>query len=289
MSIPVDKLQAELERIIRNRIEQDRLVIPAFPTAATRALTLLKDPGVNLKRVNALLESDPVFAALVVRAASAAAYGGAAVRTLDAATARLGVSTLRQVLMQAAAHVAFESHDRNIGKRLHLVWKHSLAVAVLARDVGSLIEATDVEACYMGGLLHDVGKPIVAAMLLEVEKALRKTSWLTADEWNDVVDACHRPLGVAVAQKWNLAPEVVDAVRDSLEYNAGDRKSPANVVRFANALVKQQGIAPGKVDIEDAGALVMIGRSMLGLEEEVISRLANGLKERVEGVMNAAA
>ena len=38
-------------------------------------------------RVNALLESDPVFAALVVRAASAAAYGGAAVRTLDAATA----------------------------------------------------------------------------------------------------------------------------------------------------------------------------------------------------------
>lgn len=287
MSISPDALRAQLETIIKNRIEQDRLVIPAFPAAATKALNLLKDPGVNFKRVTSLLETDPVFAALVLRAASAAAYGGNAVTSLDAAANRLGVTGLRQVLMQAAARTAFESHDRSITQRLALVWKHSVAVALLARDVGSLISLPDVEVCYLAGLLHDVGKPIVASLLLEVERSLRKTSWLTADQWCEVIDACHRPLGVAVAQKWNMAPAVIDAVRENLEYNAGDRKSPANVVRFANAMVKQQGIAPGKIDVEDAGALVMIGRSMLGLDEAVLGRLSSGLHERLDGAFAA--
>lgn len=64
---------------------------------------------------------------------------------------------------------------------------------------------------------------------------------------------------------------------------------PANVVRFANALVKTNGISASRVDdLEDANALVMIGRSMLGLDEDVVNRLAQGLKERVDGVVGMA-
>lgn len=287
MSVPVEPLKIELERIIRARIEKDRLIIPAFPAAALRCLALLKDPNVNLKRVTTLLEVDPVFAAVVLRAASTAAYGGTAVKSLDVACSRLGVGNLKNVLMTAAAHTAFESKDRAIGQRLGVVWKHSIAVAVLARDVGSLMQVADTEACYLAGLLHDIGKPIVAAMLLEVEKSLRKPAgtWLAPEEWSEIVNSMHRGLGVAVAQKWNMAPEVIDAVRDAQEYNAGERKSPANVVRFANALVKQVGIAPAPIDVEDAGALVMIGRSMLGLDEDVVKRLSQGLQERVESLL----
>src|SRR5437762_1188208 len=102
MTVETDKLKAELERIIRARIDGDRLVIPALPTAAVRCLTLLKDPDVNLKRATAVLETDPIFAAQVMRAAAAAVYGSQPVRTLDAAVARLGTVALRGVLMQAA-------------------------------------------------------------------------------------------------------------------------------------------------------------------------------------------
>ena len=40
-----EKLTAEMERIIRARIEADRLVLPAFPATATRCVAMLKDPN----------------------------------------------------------------------------------------------------------------------------------------------------------------------------------------------------------------------------------------------------
>lgn len=283
-----DKLTAEMERIIRARIEADRLVIPAFPATATRCIAMLKDPNVNTKKVVALLEADPVFAALVLRAASTANFGAQAATSLDMAVTRLGLNSLRTLLVQAAARSIFESSDRGINQRLALVWKHSVAVAVMARDIGALMQSSEVDSCYLAGLLHDVGKPIVAAMLAEVERGLGRKVQLTVDQWTAVVDACHRPVGIALAEKWNLAPAVVSAIRDCNEYDAGDRKGASNIVRFSNALVKKHGLASGAFDAEDVGALIMIGRSMLGLEEDVIGRLAGGIKARIDSVGIAA-
>ena len=283
-----ERLTVEMDRIIRARIEADRLVVPAFPATATRCLALLKDPNVNLKRVVVLLEADPVFAALILRAAATANFGGQAATSLDQAVTRLGINAVRTLLIQAAARSIFESKDRTINQRLAQVWKHSIAVAVMARDIGALMQSSESEACYLAGLLHDVGKPIVAAMLAEVERSLGRKVTLTPEQWAGVVDASHRPVGVALAEKWNLAAPVVAAIRDCNEYDAGDRRGPTNIVRFSNALVKKNGMASGPVDLEDVGALIMIGRSMLGLDEEVVGRLASGIKSRIDAVSAAA-
>lgn len=281
-------LTVELDRIIRTRIEKDKLVVPALPATATKCLGMLKDPNVNLKRVIILLESDPVFAALVLKAASTAQYGGNAVKSLEQAASRLGINALRTLLLQAAARSLFESPDKQIQARLAGVWRHSVAVAVMARDVGALMQVPEVEACYLAGLMHDVGKPVVAAILSEVERSLGRKTAIGVDDWSSVVDATHRPVGIALAERWNLAPEVVGAIRDCLEYDAGDRRGPSNVVRFSNALVKKHGFAAGPVDQEDVGALIMIGRSMLGLEEDVVNRLAQSLRDRVDSIGAAA-
>jgi len=284
-----EPLIATMSRIIQARIESDRLVLPTMPQVATKCLSLVKDPNVGTKKVVAVLETDPVFAAQVTRAASGAAFGGQPARSLEAAINRLGTNQLRVIITQSAAKALFESPNRAIGSRLAGLWKHSVAVGMLSRDVAALIQMADAEVAYLTGLLHDVGKTVVATMLLEAESTLGKKGWITADQWAQVIDATHRPLGVALAERWNLDSQVVDSIRDCQEYNPGDRHCPANVVRFANALVKTNGISGSRVDdLEDANALVMIGRSMLGLDEDVVNRLAQGLKERVDGVVGMA-
>ena len=50
-----------------------------------------------------------------------------------------------------------------------------MAVGMLARDVLALTGEPDSDSAYLAGLLHDVGKPVIATVLLELESdKLRK-------------------------------------------------------------------------------------------------------------------
>jgi hypothetical protein len=62
-----------------------------------------------------------------------------------------------------------------------------------------------------------------------------------------------------------------------------------NVVRYANALTKREGLYVGDVDLDEVLGVIADGRSLLGIDEPLEQRLINGLRERVEIVTTAAA
>jgi putative nucleotidyltransferase with HDIG domain len=236
-----------------------------------------------------VIERDSVLAARVLRAANSVQHGGMErAKSLPQALTRLGVDRLRQALMEVSAHRLFESRDVRIADATRGLWEHSLAVAMLSRDVAALCGVNETEAAYLAGLLHDIGKPVVAWVLLEAEKSVigtRTNVWIEPDVWIEVINRTHRPVGVMLAQKWGLPDTVSAAIADCAEYNGADRLSVANCVRFANALAKREGIYVGKVDQADADALVMIGRSLLGIDDNILTRLSAGLGERVKTLM----
>ncbi len=282
-----DQLVTQLTRIIHARIESDRLVLPAMPQVASRCLALLKDPDVATRKLVLVLQTDPLFAAQVSRAASTAAFGGQPARSLEAAVNRLGLDRLRVVVTQAAARSLFATKNRDIAARLDQIWKHSVAVALVAGEIAAALKLPDPANPYLTGLLHDVGKPVVATLLIEAEASLGKKGWIDGEQWSRVVTATHRPIGVALAQRWNLDVEVIAAVRACDEYDTSEPQGIANVVRFANALVKTHGVAGGHVDIDETSALVMIGRSMLDVDENTVDDLVTGLDQRIAGALAA--
>jgi hypothetical protein len=54
-------------------------------------------------------------------------------------------------------------------------------------------------------------------------------------------------------------------MQDNLDYDNGDRTSLVNAVCFANALAKKSGVYVGPFDADDVDAIVMIGRSLIGV------------------------
>ncbi|HKA91689.1 MAG TPA: HDOD domain-containing protein [Haliangiales bacterium] len=279
------QLAAQMENIILGRIAQDKLAVALMPALAHRVLVTLQDANLNLKRVVKLLEQDPVLAARVMRLASSAAYGSSPMRTLDAAVTRLGVQKLRTLLIELSARQLFISRDARIAKAMKELWDHSLAVALIARDLSALSgQDTEMDTAYVCGLFHDLGKPIVASVLLEAEKAVtteRGGGWIGSDFWLEVVNQAHRRVGIALAEKWMLPDEAVQAIKECSEYDSAHRHSPANFVRFANAVAKREGICPGTPDLEDADAIIMIGRSLLEVNDEIVGKLTASLRERI--------
>jgi len=284
-------LAEQLEKIVIKKIAADQLILPSLPATALKCLNLLKNPDFSLKEASALIERDPMLTAQILKLANSA---GMASRdpcqsALQAVT-RFGIQKLKSFLIESSARKVFESRDARIAEASRGMWEHSLAVAIMARDVVTFANCGGPEFGYLGGLLHDVGKPIVAAMLLEAEKSILAVKpnmvWITSAEWIGIIQRIHRQVGVALAKKWEMPDAVCRSIKDCEEYDNADRLSTANAVRFSNAVAKQQGIYVGDVNADDNDALVMIGQSLLGLDTAVVTRLSEGLKAKVKEQMS---
>ncbi len=284
-----EKLSIQLEQIVRKRIQEDSLVLPTLPAVATRINEILKDPEVNLRRAAEVVEQDPVLAARALRAGGVTGPGPGKKATVPDALARMGPRAVRTLLADAAGLKLFVSRDAKIAGAARKLWEHSVAVGSMARDVSALSGYPDSAGAYLAGLLHDLGKYVVMTVLLELERQMTELynqPWIQFDEWIEVVGRTHRGVGVALAERWQLPEAIAKCIRESSEYDNSDRSALVNAVCFGNALAKKSATYSGPIDHDDVDALLMIGRSLIGVSDDVLKSLTLGLRERVEGLFD---
>ncbi len=292
-----DEFAETLRTILLSRIEEGKLVLPVLPDVAIRVERVLQDPDVDLKVVAGLLERDPVLAATLIQTANSAAYRRTEkIESLRKAIPLLGIRNVKNLLLTAVARQIFTSRVPRVNETLHLMWDHSLMVAVFSQDLAGLVELPDPDSAYLAGLLHDVGQAIVAIYLLEAERSLLEArrgmgqDWMQHEMWLELVQQIHRPISAAVAEKWNLPPAVCEAITASDDYDVGKRRSVGNVVRFSDALASQIGVNVTPADPAMINTLLMIGRSVLSVDEDVVTRLSSIGKRIVsEGHSSSAA
>lgn len=273
-----DRLAAQLEAIVTKRLQNDQLVLPALPAAAMKCLALTKQPDFALADAAGIIDKDPILAAQLVRLASSAALGTREpIKSVLGSVTRIGVQRLRSFLIEASARQLFTSRDARIAEALKRLWEHSRVVAALGRDLAAAANAGDPDMAYLAGLLHDIGKPVVAALLLETERTLQQSrkgaQWITGPQWIGVVQRCHQKVGLAMAERWEMPEPVQRAVRNCAAYDEADRLSTANCVRLANALAKQNDVYVGEVAKDDVAALVIAGKALLSIDDQLVSRL----------------
>jgi putative nucleotidyltransferase with HDIG domain len=207
---------------------------------------------------------------------------------------RLGLKPLKLLLIEMSAREVFMSRNPRIRDAFRGIWEHCLAVGMLARDTASTLHSgVDGEMAYLAGLFHDVGKPVTGALLLEAERSLiddLDEPFMSETLWMKVVDSSHREVGAALAESWHLDPTVAETISDLTTYD--DLAGPTscrNLVRYANALTKQEGLYVGGIEHDEVTETIVRGRQLLGIDEPLELRLIGGLRERVETVTTAAA
>jgi putative nucleotidyltransferase with HDIG domain len=191
------------------------------------------------------------------------------------------------LLQELAAEQVFTSRDPVIRNTFRGIWEHCLGVAHLSRDLAGMVKGMVPDTAYLAGLFHDIGKPVVAAMLLEAERAAANGSstWLSGGVWRRVVDECHRDVGAIIAFRWYLPREVATAVAELDWYDLKRGKtSAANVVRLANALCQREGLDVKAGNPEDLSRIIVQGRQVLGVSEEQLVTATAGLVQRVQAL-----
>lgn len=284
-AVNVDALRDKLRELLLQKVQAGKLVLPALPTTTAKVLECLEGADLDVEKISKLLGADPVLSLDLLRLVNSSAFAPKSpIDNHTRAVSMLGSKRLRSFLMAASARQVFMSRIPEVRDTFKQLWEHSIGVAALARRIAVHAGFEDRDAPYMAGLMHDVGKPIVAIHLFELEKSMarwQQSTWIDAHSWLRIVNEIHRPVGIAVAKRWGLPEGVVEAIEDCVEYDPGERLSPANAVRFANALAKREGLSVGDVDMGQVNTIIMIGRSILSLDEDAVEGLAKGLPDAV--------
>jgi putative nucleotidyltransferase with HDIG domain len=224
---------------------QLKLEMPSLPSSALRVAKLARDMNASTKMVSDAIGIDPVLAARILRAANSPLYAlQRRVTSLSVAINALGMRGIHQLVMSYAAADTFnQSTKQSLEERM--LWKHSLAVGLAAREVAKVARLRVGDDAFLCGLMHDIGKLLLIRHDGENYKEITEITDETLLLRNESVKYGfnHAQIGARVAAQWGLAEEIINAILHHHDPGqATDHMSIARVIDVADQLANTAGI-----------------------------------------------
>jgi putative nucleotidyltransferase with HDIG domain len=200
-----DQIQAELLAYI----EAGRLELPLLPAVVWEVIELTATDNADARKLSALIHRDQSLAGHVLRVANSPAYKSIMpIVSLQQAISRLGITTLGEIAFAISLQArVFEVPGYEAD--LRMLWQHAVGSAVYAKEIARM-RRSNVEAAFLCGLLHDIGKPIILQALVD----LQRTTTVVIDPAAvpDLLEAHHTHVGRLVADAWALPPHVAESI-----------------------------------------------------------------------------
>jgi len=224
--------------------------IPTLPTIVFELNKLLRDPDTSIQTVCDTIEKDQAITLKILKLVNSAFYGfKSKISDLRNAVALLGYNAVRNAIVSLSVINSFPKRVALMDFDISLFWKHSLAVAVTSKNIAQLSKKESPDNCFVGGLLHDTGKVIMAQYFPELFEAVwskqqnEQISFYESEQKALPID--HTKIGAHLADKWQLPQGLVDAIRWHHEFQP-EIKS-ANFVKniyLANFIVNAYDLDP---------------------------------------------
>ncbi len=196
--------------------------LPALPQIYTRVTTLLDDVNASANKIGEVVQTEPSIASRILRMVNSAYYGlPYSVTSIPQTITLIGRDRLKDILIGTLLAGLFKNIE-NENFSMDTFWKHSIKTAIIARHIAmQSAHVLDHEALFTAGLLHDIGRLVIAGQLQE-EQAQIET--MTAEGGLDIIEAeitvlgfDHTDLSKALLQKWRLPDLLVSAVKNHHE------------------------------------------------------------------------
>ena len=199
--------------------------LPSLRTIDSALRELLTADQRYTSQISEVIRRDPSLTARLLRLVNSVYYGlPSPISSIEEAVFYLGVRQIRQL---ATVTPVIEDFQRLVGKSLFAwreFWRHCIGVAIMTREVISCVQVPTDESDYVAGLVHDVGKIVMASAfpdhfsaiqqraaeergpLLEIEKGL---FGMTHSELGALyLRNHHLPKGIVETAEFHHRPEL---------------------------------------------------------------------------------
>lgn len=250
----------EQDASTRERIEflvSRGVTLPALPAIGVELMELIRQPieDIEIKRVRALIENDPVLAARVLHLANSPFYGARrGIKDIGQAITLIGLGDtigdlnyylMRTMLPQAPKLEIFSAEHFWLTS-----WRCATAARMLAEpQYGGSTPPGDL---YMTGLLHGIGQLVLAIyqpdLYTECFFLAQQNRMPLPDAEREVLGVDHAALGAHLLDTWNLPEPILSGVGHHHEPRAAQPpyQELCGLLQLAIVIVEQ-------IEREDSG------------------------------------
>jgi putative nucleotidyltransferase with HDIG domain len=260
--------------------------IPTLPTIVFELNQHLRNPETSIATISETIERDQAMALKILKLVNSAFYGfKSRVSDVRHAVVLLGFNAIRNVVVSVSVINALPKNILFQDFEMDAFWKHSLAVAVTSKNIAQKAGGDSPDNCFVGGLLHDVGKVIMAQyfqdLFVKVWTCMQKEclSFYEAEQQELPID--HARIGAHLAGRWALPEGLIDAIRWHQDYQPEiPNANFVMIIYLANTLVNSYDENP---DCEiDMAALHPKAAKFLAEQLEDIGDWFYGLTDEIE-------
>jgi HD-like signal output (HDOD) protein len=275
--------------VIRDRIDDFQLVaftaelkrIPVVSSVYQEICKMLAyDPGAgdySLADVAELVGQDPGIAARVLKLINSAVFGlPRPVTSILQAVALLGARRMATLMMWVSLNDQLRVGGA-AGRAVERDWNNARVVAHLSREIAAYegLGQDQAEEAYLAGLMHNVGRLVLAANVGDQFAAVEwpSTTFEQLDLEQQHIGVRHTDLGALLMRFWGLEDRLAEAVGFYADPVAGAsrRFGPLAAVHGAVVLLGQGGLDWDRDFLEAAG---LEQRPELWAKLKHVSRLA---------------
>lgn len=272
-------------------VRLDRLSeLPSLPQVIIDLQSAMSREDVSIDAIADTVSRDQALAAKALRVANCSFYGvPGRVVSIRQAIGMLGLRSVSTVLTIAAVSQSIPRPSCP-GFDMERYWRHSVAVALCARDIARTLRL-DADVAFTAGLLHDLGRLALASQApASLAEAFRRRdeldcTMLEAERATLATD--HAALGAQLAVHWRFGPTVVDVIRLHHEPQEAPQATILDVVHVADAIAHALDLAGDPAEM--VPPLSASAWNRVGLTEGQVLLVLERTESEVDGLCEALA
>lgn len=270
------------------RILADVREIPPLPEVAAKVMRMTNDPDVSAAELNRVISTDEALTANILKMCNSAYYGlPRVISSVTQAIMYLGFQTVRNMVLSSAVDQIYQKQDlESYNYQKNGLSDHSISVAVAAQVISKNLRPGLADTAYTAGLLHDVGKIVLAKYVRENIDKLREISngqRITLEAEREVFGLDHAQVGAQIADSWNFPQELTLAI--GYHHHPEDAKGRpllAVITYLANIVCLRlgHGLASGPLDL----SVSPFCAEATGYDENSMPELGKQVEEALEAL-----
>lgn len=261
--------------------------LPVLPQVTSKLLDVINDSKAEAKDVGKIIESDQSLATQLLKQVNSPFYGfSGRISTLQHAVVIMGFNAVKNLAI-GFSMAKMSRKGASSALNTEQFWEHSLGVGVGARAIGKEIGYPCPEELMAAGLVHDIGKVILADNFSEeykkiLQEALEKDEEVYQTE-KRVLGESHDEVGEWFTKE-NRFPEVlrhcIKYHHVPSSYNSGEFSTAIRAINLSDHLCKVKEV--GWAGCSNCSRDVETMQKEIGLSDEAKGMVMENLKTEVD-------